>query len=392
MRWRPHHDHSLTTALEARRTLPGSVTAVTLGLDIAMQRSALAAAVAIAFTAGACGARPSTQVEPSPAAQAQVVEANLIGVSTSPAPRGLQIVSYRGAVARVAPSVVTVYSAHVLKSEKASSPKVNVLGLGSGVVVDRDGDVVTNYHVVEDATELAIALADGTVVPCRVIGVDEESDLALLHVEGVALQPIVIADIEDVEPGDVVLAVGNPLGVGQSVTQGIVSAIVRKGARPVENFIQTDAAINPGNSGGALVDTAGRLVGINVLILSHSGGSEGIGFAIPVDLVQSVVASLKTHGRVVRGWLGWAVAAVPSGDGALVVAVDGDGPARRAGIVPGDVVVRVGARRVQRQLDAADVVLGSGPGTRVPVEIMRRGVAATLDVELAPVPAPNNGS
>jgi len=351
-----------------------------------MQSSLVAAAVAIAFTAGASGARASTDVELPTAAQTQVVEPNLIGVTTSPAPRGLRVVSYRGAVARVAPSVVTVYSAYVLKGEKANSPKVTVSGLGSGVVVDRDGDVVTNYHVVQDATELAIALADGTVVPCRVIGIDEESDLALLHVDGVTLQPMVIADIEDVEPGDVVLAVGNPLGVGQSVTQGIVSAVVRKGARRVENFIQTDAAINPGNSGGALVDTTGRLVGINAVILSHSGGSEGIGFAIPVDLVQTVVASLKKHGRVARGRLGWAVAAVPNGEGALVVAVDGNGPAHRAGIAPGDLVVRVGARQVQRQLDAADVIMGSDPGTRVPVEIVRRGVRATLDVELVPVP------
>ena len=134
----------------------------------------------------------------------------------------------------------------------------------------------------------------------------------------------------------------------RSVSQGIVSAVVRRGARPVENFIQTDAAINPGNSGGALVDTAGRLVGINAVILSHSGGSEGIGFAIPVDLVQTVAASLKSRGRVARGWLGWATQPAPHGEGALVVAVERDGPAQRAGIVPGDLVMRIGVRPVNR--------------------------------------------
>ena len=219
------------------------------------------------------------------------------------------------------------------------------------------------------------------------LGVDPESDIALLHVDATGLQPIAIADIEDVQPGDVVLAIGNPLGIGQSVSQGIVSAVVRKGARPIENFIQTDAAINPGNSGGALVDTAGRLVGINAVILSHSGGSEGIGFAIPVDLVQTVAASLKSHGRVARGWLGWAAAARRRAKVRSSSAVERNGPAHRAGIVPGDLVMRVGARPVHRVLDAANVVLGSDPGTHVAVEIVRRGVPATFDVELAPVPA-----
>ena len=296
--------------------------------------------------------------------------------------------SYRGAVARVSPSVVTVYSAHAKKGARGKASKTIVNGLGSGVVIDRDGDIVTNYHVVQDATELEVALADGTVLPARVLGVDPESDIALLHVDATGLQPIAIADIEDVQPGDVVLAIGNPLGIGQSVSQGIVSAVVRRGARPVENFIQTDAAINPGNSGGALVDTAGRLMGINAVILSHSGGSEGIGFAIPVDLVQTVAASLKSHGRVARGRLGWAADRRAAGRRcARRGVVDDDGPAHRAGIVPGDLVMRVGARPVHRTLDAANVVLGSDPGTHVAVEIVRRGVPTTVDVELAPVPA-----
>ena len=345
----------------------------------------IAAALAVAFSAIPSATHASSDLalvsgEPLP-------EPSLIGTSTNGAPRPLAVVSYRGTVARVSPSVVTVHSAHATKGAKSSGAKTIVNGLGSGVVISRDGDIVTNYHVVEDATELEIALADGTVLPCRVLGVDPESDIALLHVDAAGLQPIAIADIEDVQPGDVVLAIGNPLGIGQSVSQGIVSAVVRRGARPVENFIQTDAAINPGNSGGALVDTAGRLVGINAVILSHSGGSEGIGFAIPVDLVQTVTASLKSQGRVARGWLGWAARPAPHGEGALVVAVERDGPAQRAGIVPGDLVMRVGTRPVHRLLDAANVVIGSDPGTHVAVEIVRRGVPTTVDLELAPVPA-----
>jgi len=349
-----------------------------------MQRSLLAAA-ALAVLFGV----------PDPARSADAVralqpaaEASLVGASLNAArPAG----SYRSAVARVAPSVVTVYATHAAKASKPSA-KVTVADLGSGVVIDGDGDIVTNYHVVEDATGLAVSLVDGTVLPCRVIGFDAESDIALLHVDAAGLKPIAIADIDDVQPGDIVLAVGNPLGLGQAVSQGIVSAVVRKGVRPTENFIQTDAAINPGNSGGALVDTSGRLVGINVLILSHSGGSEGVGFAIPVDVVQTVVASLKAHGRVARGWLGWWAHEAPQGEGALLVAVDRDGPAYRAGLVPGDVVTRVGERRVRRLLDAANVVVGNDPGTRVPVEIVRRGVPATFEVELAPVPASRAGS
>jgi serine protease DegQ len=355
-----------------------------MNLRILPVAAALAIAVStVPFPCEAAGDHPLVFAQPE--------RPSPLGAATNGAPRSLAVVSYRGAVARVSPSVVTVYTAQAVQ-RKRNAPKAVVNGLGSGVVINRDGDVVTNYHVVQDATEMEIALADGTVLPVRVIGVDPESDLALLRVEGIGLQPIAVADMDDVQPGDVVLAIGNPLGIGQSVSQGIVSAVVRKGSRPVENFIQTDAAINPGNSGGALVDTAGRLVGINAVILSHSGGSEGIGFAIPVDLVQTVAASLKTRGRVPRGWLGWAARAPAQGEGALVVAVDRDGPAYRAGIVPGDLVTRVGARPVQRLLDAATVQLGSDPGTRVPVEFVRRGVTATVDVELAPVPAPPGGS
>ena len=193
------------------------------------------------------------------------------------------IVSYRGAVARAASSVVTVHALQASKAPIALAPKTAARGLASGVIVDRNGYIVTNYHVIEDASQLAVAHPNGTIYGAEVVGTDRASDLAVLKIDGDDLQPIVFADIDEVEVGDVVLAVGNPFGIGQTVTQGIVSAIVRRGTEPVDNFVQTDAAINPGNSGGALVDTAGRLVGINTVILSKSGGSEGIGFAIPAD-------------------------------------------------------------------------------------------------------------
>jgi S1-C subfamily serine protease len=180
--------------------------------------------------------------------------------------------------------------------------------------------------------------------------------------------------------------VGNPLGVGQAVTQGIISAIVRKGTNPIENFVQTDAAINPGNSGGALIDTAGRLVGINAAILSHSGGSEGIGFAIPVDYVQTVASALRTKGRVARAWVGVSTAPAQRGEGALVVQVDPDGPADRAGVAPGDVIVRFGGTPVSYSTDVRSVVVGAEPGTHVSIEFVRKGARSTVDVTPLPVP------
>ena len=311
------------------------------------------------------------------------------GVAISPqahTQETVAIASYRGAVARAAPSVVTVHSAHASAGLLAINAKSSVKSLASGIIVDHDGYIVTNYHVVEDASELAVALADGTLYPARIVGADRELDIALLKIDADGLQPIAVADINDVAVGDVVLAIGNPLGIGQTVTQGIISAIVRRGVKPVDNYIQTDAAINPGNSGGALIDTAGRLVGMSAVILSHSGGSEGIGFAIPADLVQTVAASLKAKGRVARAWLGLSARVPPAGEGAVVVTVDRGGPADRAGIAPGDIIVRVGDKQVRHPQDVANIAMATDPGTHIPIDIMRNGKRTTLDVQLAPLP------
>jgi serine protease DegQ len=258
------------------------------------------------------------------------------------------------------------------------------------VLIDGDGDVVTNNHVVEGANELAVALPDGTLRPTRLIGVDPDSDLALLKIDASGLHPIAIGDLANAAVGDVVLAVGNPLGVGQTVTQGIISALGRKGIgiNPIENFIQTDAAINPGNSGGALIDTSGRLIGINSAILSRTGGSEGIGFAIPIDLAQKVIASLKKNGRVARGWLG--VSTTPAGggaQGALIMAVQPGGPADRAGIEAGDIVVRFGDHVIDEPEDVAGATLELEPGTRAALDIVRAGKHRTVEVTLGTRPA-----
>jgi len=300
-------------------------------------------------------------------------------------------VSYRSAVERAAPSVVTVHSARTVARGPFGVGGRRVLsqGLGSGVVIDAAGYIVTNNHVVADANELAIALPDGTLQPVRVVGVDPDSDLALLKVDVTNLKPIAMGDIKSLAVGDVVLAVGNPLGVGQTVTQGIVSALGRRGIgiNPVENFIQTDAAINPGNSGGALIDTAGRLVGINSAILSRGGGSEGIGFAIPVDLAQKVVASLQKTGRVSRGWLGVSTGPVASGEhGAMIDAVQPGGPADKAGIAAGDVIVALGGQPIEQPSDLSSTILTLDAGSRVPVDIVRNGRRATIEVELGKRP------
>jgi serine protease DegQ len=299
-------------------------------------------------------------------------------------------VSFRNAVEHAAQSVVTVHSARTVARGPLGLGGRRLLaqGLGSGVLIDAAGYVVTNNHVVEGANELAVALPDGSLRPTRLVGVDPDSDLALLKIDASGLRPITIGDMRGVAVGDVVLAVGNPLGVGQTVTQGVVSALGRRGIgiNPIENFIQTDAAINPGNSGGALVDTGGRLIGINSAILSRGGGSEGIGFAIPIDIAQKVVASLQKNGRVARGWLGVSTAGARGQPGALVAAVQRGSPANRAGIEPGDIIVRFGDREIGEPNDLAGATMEAEPGTKVQVEVVRDGRREVVAVELGKRP------
>jgi serine protease DegQ len=315
---------------------------------------------------------PPVVPTPPPAKTAEPASA-VAGSTTAAALSG----TYRSAVERAAPSVVTVYSTRTRPRGPfgLSGRELLSQGLGSGVVLSNAGHVVTNNHVIQDATDIVVAMPDGTLRPAQVRGVDPESDLALLVIDPAGLKPITTGNSKDLAVGDVVLAVGNPLGIGQTVTQGIVSAVGRRGTdlNPVANFIQTDAAINPGNSGGALIDTAGRLVGINTAILSRGGGSEGIGFAIPIELVNQVVESLVKTGRVSRGYLGVSSAEPPRGKrGALVAAVQRGGPADRGGLHPGDIIVRLGEREINEPSDLVRATLEMESGQKVPIHPAQR--------------------
>lgn len=271
-------------------------------------------------------------------------------------------------------------------------------GLGSGVIVTPDGYILTNNHVVDGAQDVKVTLQDGREFTAKVIGHDPKSDVAVIKIVASDLPTVPFADSQKVEVGDTVLAIGNPFGVGQTVTHGIVSATDRggMGIEHYEDFIQTDAAINPGNSGGALVDVDGRLIGINTAILSRSGGNQGIGFAIPSDLARTVMTSLVKYGHVTRGYLGIMIQNVTptlakefklkESTGALVGDVVSNGPADKAGFKDGDVVVQFNGKKVrdgrELQLTAAE----TKPGSKVPVEILRDGSPKTLEITVGELP------
>jgi serine protease Do len=271
-------------------------------------------------------------------------------------------------------------------------------GIGSGVIITKDGYILTNNHVVDGASEVKVTMTDGREFTAKVIGRDPKSDIAVVKIAANNLPTVPVADSDQVEVGDVVLAVGNPFGVGQTVTKGIVSAKERggMGIEDYENFIQTDAAINPGNSGGALVDIDGRLIGINTAILSRSGGSQGVGFAVPSDTARNVMQSLVAYGHVTRGFMGVRIQEVTPAladefklkdvSGAIVSEVEPDSPAAKAGIKEGDVVLEFNGKKVadsrHLQLEVAD----TKPETTVPVEILRNGATQTLKVTVKPLP------
>lgn len=274
-------------------------------------------------------------------------------------------------------------------------------GLGSGVIVTKDGYILTNNHVVDGAREVKVTIEDGREFTAKVIGRDPKTDLAVVKIDAKDLPIVPMADSDKVQVGDVTLAVGNPFGVGKTVTSGIVSATDRgnMGIEEYENFIQTDAAINPGNSGGALVDIEGHLIGINTAILSRSGGSQGVGFAIPSNTARNVMESLVENGQVTRGYLGMMIQNVTpalaqefklkDNAGALIGDVVADGPAAKAGLKSGDVVRKFDGKKVtdsrQLRLNVAQIK----PGTEVPVEILRDGESKTLSVTVKQLPGTN---
>ncbi|MEZ5644460.1 MAG: trypsin-like peptidase domain-containing protein [Burkholderiaceae bacterium] len=265
-------------------------------------------------------------------------------------------------------------------------------GLGSGVIVSPTGYILTNNHVIEEADEIEVVLNDSRRSAAQVIGTDPETDLAILKIDLPDLPVITLGNSDRLAIGDPVLAIGNPFGVGQTVTSGIVSALGRTqlGINTFENFIQTDAAINPGNSGGALVDVQGHLMGINTAIYSRSGGSMGIGFAIPTSTARNVLDAIVRDGKVTRGWIGVEPQdltpeiaesfGLTSGHGVIITGVLQDGPAAKAGIQPGDVITRVGERAVVDVAQLLAAVAALPPGQPANLEVLRRDGRSTIEI------------
>lgn len=272
--------------------------------------------------------------------------------------------------------------------------------LGSGVIVSPDGYILTNQHVIDGADQIEIALSDGRTTNAKVIGIDPETDLAVLKINLPNLPTITLGRMDQTRVGDVVLAIGNPFGVGQTVTMGIISALGRNhlGINTFENFIQTDAPINPGNSGGALVDVNGNLLGINTAIYSRSGGSLGIGFAIPVSTARSVLESIITTGSVTRGWIGVEPQDVTpeiaesfglnQKSGAIVAGVLQGGPADKAGIKPGDILLSVNGEEITDTTRLLNVIAQIKPGTSAKVHLVRKNKDMDLDVLIGKRPPP----
>jgi len=284
------------------------------------------------------------------------------------------------------------------RGQKRNSMVPRQEGIGSGVIVSVDGYILTNNHVVDGADEVKVALQDGREFTAKVIGRDPKTDVAVVKIDSSKLPAVPMADSDKVEVGDMVLAIGNPFGIGQTVTTGIVSATGRAGGIGLdyEDFIQTDAAINPGNSGGALVDAEGRLIGINTAILSRSGGNQGIGFAIPVNLAREVMTSLINDGHVTRGYLGVMIQDLnPSlvkefklkdGKGALVGDVTPKGPADKAGIESGDVILEFNGKKVADSRHLKLEVGRTAPGRSVPVKLLHDGSVKTITVAVKEMP------
>ena len=319
--------------------------------------------------------------------------------------------TYADAAKRAMPAVVNIYTSKAVRSRNPllddtilrryfpdlaeRAPARRATSLGSGVIVSPDGYVLTNHHVIEGADDIEVVLADGRELSARIKGVDPESDLAVLKTDGQDLPTITFGTTDHLQVGDVVLAIGNPFGFGNTVTSGIVSALGRNhlGINRFEDFIQTDAAINPGNSGGALVDTSGNLIGINSTIFSQSGGSMGIGFAIPVSLARTVLAQIIKDGTVTRGWLGVEPQAITREaaqalalartDGVLVRALQRDGPADRAGIQVRDVVLEVAGKATPDVPQLLARIAELTPGSNARVKVFRDGRALDVDVVVA---------
>jgi serine protease DegS len=304
-------------------------------------------------------------------------------------------VSYADAVDQSSASVANIYTKRLVQDNGTETAQARFrveTSFASAVIIDPDGYLVTNYHVVATAAEIRVQLSDGRITEPVTVGVDAETDLALLKIDLGTLPAIRIGRSDNLRIGDVVLAIGNPYGLTTSVTQGIVSATGRGLLNLVtfENFIQTDAAINAGNSGGALINSLGELVGINTAVLAQDQGTEGIGFAIPVDLVRGVVDQIKQNGRVIRGYMGLlpddltnserAAMGIESGNGILLTAVYAGGPAALADLQNGDVILEMNGEPVFSQRQALLISASTNPGDTVDVVGLRDGIRFTTTV------------
>jgi serine protease DegQ len=328
---------------------------------------------------------------------------------------GTRVATYSDAAKKAMPSVVNIYTSKEVRSRNPLAddpvfrryfPNFDQGGaqrqtsLGSGVIVASEGYVLTNHHVIQGADDIQLVLSDGRRVGARVRGADPESDLAVLKADEGNLPAITFAPADHLQVGDVVLAIGNPFGLGNTVTLGIVSALGRNylGVNRFEDFIQTDAAINPGNSGGALIDAAGNLVGINSTIYSQSGGSLGIGFSIPVSLARNVFEQIVRNGEVTRGWLGIEPTAVtaevakaltlPRSEGVMIRRLQPGGPAERAGMKVLDVVVEIGGKSTRNVPQLLARIAELPPGSSAKLRVVRMGQDIEVDVQVGKRPPP----
>lgn len=340
--------------------------------------------------------------------------------SAGPRSEELAIASYASAAQRAVPSVVHIYTSQQVKAprnpfsddpffrhffgDRAGEQSQRRAGLGSGVIVSTDGYVLTNNHVVDGADDIEVALNDGRKLKAKVVGSDPDTDLAVIRITTPEKLPVIrFASAENLRVGDVALAIGNPFGVGQTVTSGIVSALGRShlGINTFENFIQTDAAINPGNSGGALVDSNGDLIGINTAIYSQSGGSMGIGFAIPVSLAKGVLEQIIRNGAVTRGWVGVEIQEItpelaesfnlPATTGAMIAGVMRNSPADKAGLKPGDVLLAIDGTPVHDAQSMLENIAALEPGTRSQFTVKRAKQETSIGVVIGKRPRPARG-
>ncbi len=329
-------------------------------------------------------------------------------------------VSYADAIEKASPAVVSIQSTKAVPKEMSQMmqdpffryffgdpknpgqiPPEIQSGIGSGVIINKNGFILTNNHVVQDANDIKIKLSDGRTANAKVIGTDPDTDLAILKIDLKNLPVIPMGDSEKLRVGDVVFAIGNPFGVGQTVTQGIVSATHRRdlGISTFENYIQTDAAINPGNSGGALIDANGNLIAINNAIYTRTGGYQGIGFAIPISIAQDIMKELIDSGHITRGWLGITVQKVtdevrkqlhyPKGDGAIIAGVMRTGPAFKAGLRPGDIIISINNKPTNDPSDVLAITAKLKPDGAYPIAIVRNGETLDFRVVMGKRPVKN---